>query len=65
MVFSSSYSRFPDDDIYDNTKEKGDPNIKIDITKIIIEIQTPNRVGPSPYLYIYEDTSEEINVGYR
>ena len=35
----------------------------MDITKIIIETITSNRVGTSPYVYIRRP-SEEIDIGY-
>ena len=37
--------------IYDDAKEKGNVNLKIDITQIIIETITPKSDSPSPYLY--------------
>ena len=45
-------SSFLDDDILDDAKVKRKCEFKIDNTKIIIEITTPNRVSPSPYVYI-------------
>ena len=38
--------------MFDDTKEKENVNLKIDIMGIVIETTTPKSGGPNPYFYI-------------